>query len=118
MSDIEKLQKLSSDLGNPGAEKLFIAARRRGLKMKKKEVNTLLSRLGERQIFQPIQPSKGKSASEDIDARYQMDLIDLHTDAAFEKTGGTQKYVLILINVFTREVFASPMANKEPSTVA
>ena len=64
-------------MNNPGVDKLYIAARRRSLKVTKKEVKTLLSRLGERQIFQAIQPSKGKAAAEDIDARFQMDLIDL-----------------------------------------
>ena len=116
MSDIEKLKKLSTDLNNPGPDKLYIAARKRGLKVTKKEVKTLLSRLGERQIFQSIQPSRGKTASEDIDARFQMDLIDLHNDAAFDKLGAN-KFILVLVNVFTREVYAEALAKKEPSAV-
>jgi len=116
MTDIEKLKKLSTDLNNPGPDKLYIAARKRGLKVTKKEVKTLLSRLGERQIFQSIQPSRGKAASEDIDARFQMDLIDLHNDAAFDKLGAN-KFILILVNVFTREVYAEALAKKEPSAV-
>ena len=119
MSDIEKLKDLSNKLNNPGPDKLFIAAKRRGLNITKKQVKTLLSRLGERQIFQSIQPSKGKAASEDIDARFQMDLIDLHNDAAFSKLGGSNvdKFILVVVNVFTREVYAVPLAKKEPSAV-
>ena len=72
--------------------------------------------MGERQIFQAIQPSRGKAASEDIDARFQMDLIDLHTDTAFDKlSGGASKFILMVINVFTREVFAEPWGEKSPA---
>ena len=118
MTDIDKLQKISADLGNPGVDKLFIAARRRGLQVTKRQVKTLLSRLGDRQIFRAVQPSKGKTASEDIDTRFQMDLIDLHNDAAFDKTGDVNKFILILINVFTREVYAETLGKKEPKEVS
>ena len=104
MSDIEKLKKLSTDLNNPGPDKLYIAARKRGLKVTKKEVKTLLSRLGERQIFQSIQPSKGKTASEDIDARFQMDLIDLHNDAAFDKLGANNLFWCLLMSSLERSM--------------
>ena len=118
MSDIEKLQKIASDLGNPGADKVYVAARRRGLQVTKKQVKTLLSRLGERQIFRPVQPSRGKTAAEDIDTRFQMDLIDMHNDPAFDKSGDVDKFILILINVFTREVYARALAKKEPKDVS
>ena len=116
--NIKKLQELSLKLGNPGVDKLFIEAKRSGLGVSKKQVKTFLSRLGERQIFQAIQPSKGKAASEDIDARFQMDLIDLHTDAAFDKLGSSaNKFILIVVNVFTREVYAQALTTKTPVEV-
>ena len=114
-----ELQRLSERLGAPSAEKLFIAAKQRGLRVTKKQVRDFASRLGERQLYRPVQRAEGKTASEDIDSRFQMDLIDLHTDAAFDKTtGGVNKFILILINVFTREVYARPMAKKEPKDVS
>ena len=113
------MKELSDRLGTPGADKLYIAAKQRGLNVTKKQVRDFSRRIGERQIYRPVQRAEGKTASEDIDSRFQMDLIDLHTDAAFDKTtGGVNKYILILINVFTREVYARPMASKEPATVS
>ena len=112
------LKRLSDRLGTPSAEKLFIAAKQRGLAVTKKQVRDFTERLGERQVYRPVQRSEGKTASEIIDSRFQMDLIDLHTDAAFDKTGGVNKFILILINVFTREVYARPLAKKEPKDVS
>ena len=114
----DKLKQLSDRLGTPGADKLFVAAKQRGLDVTKRQVRDFTRRLGERQIYQPVQRAAGKTASEDIDSRFQMDLIDLHTDAAFDKaTGGVNKFILILVNVFTREVFARPLSKKEPKEV-
>ena len=118
MTDIDKLQTLAADLGQPGVDKLYIAAKRRGINVTKKQVAAALSRIGERQIFRPIQPSKGKSASEGVDVRFQMDLIDLHNDTAFDKSGAANKFILIVINVFTREIYARSLAKKDPTTVS
>ena len=114
----DQLRQLSDKLATPSADKLFIAAKQRGLNVTKKQVRDFSRRLGERQIYRPIQKSEGKTASESIDSRFQMDLIDLHNDAAFDKSsGGVNKFILILINVFTREVYARPLAKKEPKDV-
>ncbi len=61
------LAELSARLGSPGAEKLYIAARRRGLQVTRADVHALVRKQGERQIFGPARPSEGKSASEGPD---------------------------------------------------
>ena len=101
----EQLSKLSDRLGAPSVDKLFIAAKQRGLNVTKKQVRDFSRRQGERQIYRPVQKSEGKTASETIDSRFQMDLIDLHNDAAFDKsTGGVNKFILILINLARQNV--------------
>ena len=93
----EGLRRLSERLGTPSAEKLYIAAKQRGLDVTKKQVRDFTQRLGERQIFRPVQRAEGATASESIDGRFVMDLIDLHNDAAFDKTtAGANKIILIL----------------------
>ncbi len=77
---MEALRALSHKLGSPGVEKLWIAARTRGLPVTKAQVYDLVRRQGERQLFMPVRPSLGKSASEGIDVRFQMDLIDWRTE--------------------------------------
>ena len=72
-----ELQALSDELGNPGVEGLFIAARRRGLDVTKAEVRRIVASDGAKQVFAPVQRSQGRSVAESINARWQMDLIDL-----------------------------------------
>ena len=74
---MEALAELSDQLGNPGARRLHLEARRRGIQVTRKQVEDLVKRQGQRQIFQPVQPSKGKSAAEGYSARYQADLADM-----------------------------------------
>ena len=74
---MDQVIPLAESLGNPGLEKLWEAIRREGLETQvtKDEVRSYLSKLGEKQIFKPLPPSLGKTASEDWKTRGQMDLI-------------------------------------------
>ena len=76
---MEALAELSDQLGNPGAQKLYLEARRRKIPVSRAQVQDLVKRQGQRQLFQPVQPSKGQSAAEGYSARYQADLADMST---------------------------------------
>ena len=110
---MEALAKLSDELGNPGVAKLHLEAKRRKIRVSKAQVQDLVKRQGARQLFQPVQKSAGKSASESYSARYQADLADMSTTPS-----RGFKYVLILVNVYSREVSAEALKSKEPTAVA
>ena len=110
---MEALVELSDQLGNPGAAKLFLEAKRRKIKVSRAQVEALVKRQGNRQLFNPVQPSRGKSAAESYSARYQADLADM-----VNSPSKGFRYFIVLVNVFSREVYAEPLRNKEPVTVA
>ncbi len=109
----DQVNALSDRLGNPGVAKLFAAAKKANINVSRKQVTEFVGRQGQRQVFMPVQPSKGKSASEGVDARFQLDLIDFKSDPR-----GGQKNAVALVNVFTRQLYARPVRSKEPDIVA
>ena len=110
---MQALAELSDQLGNPGAQKLYLEARRRKIPVSRAQVQDLVKRQGQRQLFQPAQPSKGQSAAEGYSARYQADLADMSTTPS-----KGFRYFLFLVNVFSREAWAVPVRSKEPTSVA
>ena len=74
---MDDLPRLAAELGNPGVEPLWLAARRSGLEVTKKQVTELVRRRGEKQVFQPVQPARGKTVAAGADTTFQMDLADL-----------------------------------------
>ena len=83
-----QLEQLYNDLGNPGADALYIAARRAGIEVKKADVRAFVSKQSSKQTLAAQQPSKGKIASESLNARWQMDLIDARRFKAAYCDGG------------------------------
>ncbi len=58
---LRPLRQLSHEIGNPGVTPLWLAAQRRGLNVTKKQVEAFVRQKGEKQIFQAVQPAKGKA---------------------------------------------------------
>ena len=67
------MQELSDKLGKPGALKLYLAARKQGLDVTKKQVEAFVESQGERQVFQRLQRSQGKTVAGDTGDRWQLD---------------------------------------------
>ena len=74
---MEQLVALSKQLGTPGFDKLYKAGRKRNIRVSKEDVKQFLATKGQKQIFRPYPPSKGKTGSESLDFRFMIDLIDL-----------------------------------------
>jgi len=110
---MEQLAELAKELGTPGQAKLYRAAKKKGIPVSKIEVRSFLAKKGEKQIFRPLPESKGKTGVKDLGFRAQMDIIDLK----YSKSQGN-KNILVVIDVFTRKVWAKPVKNKEPAIVA
>jgi hypothetical protein len=112
MSDAQ-LQELAQRLGVPGGQKLYTAARKRGLAVTKKQVQEFVRKQGQKQIFRPLQAAAGKTASESEQMRAQMDLIDLSSSPSRGFS-----FVLVALNVWNRMGFAIPIEDKRPESVA
>ena len=95
---------------------LWLAAKKKGLQVSKKEVETYVKAKGSKQIFQAVQPARGKTVSESLDARWMMDLV-VFVNQPVVVAGKTLRYILVSINVFDRYLYAEPMETKEPAEV-
>ena len=114
---MERLRELAKKLGNPGADKLYVAARKRGIPATRNQIKQLLVEKPERQIFRPLPQSKGQTGAEGLDVRWQMDLIQFST--APSKVGReTFRYIIVLVEVFSRQAWAEPCKDKTPAEVA
>ena len=112
---MRRLKELADELGIRGGDKLYKAARRRGLE----GVTTKLAQeavkgdVG-RQVLAPPSRSTGKSAAEGANQRLQADLIDFSNNARVESGA---RFALLLTDVYTREARAIPLGSKDPATV-
>ena len=55
---MEQLRELAKKLGNPGADKLYTAARKRGIAVTRSQIKQLLETKGAKQHFRPLPESK------------------------------------------------------------
>ncbi len=107
----DPLVQLSSDLGHPGIGPLWLAVKKRGLAITKMQVETYVKAKGSKQIFQAVQPARGKTVSESLDARWMMDLI-VFVNQPVVVAGKSLKYILVAVNVFDRYLYAEPLEDK------
>jgi len=110
------LRKIWIDSGRPGVEKLYAAAKREGLDVKRAAVSTFIKAQETRQIFAPAPRSTGKVTSTGIDSRWQVDLIDFKQMEATKNNG--YRLVLVVSDVFSRFVWAVPIKDKSQKAVA
>ena len=92
----------------PGQQKLWLEVRKRKIAVTKSQVNEFVQRQAERQVFtQPLPRAEGKTASEDVNSRYMMDVVVFRGDLM----------CLFLINVFTRKVWVKTIQDKSAASV-
>ena len=110
---MEALIALAKDLRHPGVDKLWAAAREANIPVSKSQVRQLLATQGQRQVYRALPTSKGASVAEAPGFRYQMDLLDFKNDPS-----KGMSIVLLLIDVFSRQVYARPSPNKTPLAIS
>ena len=108
------LFKLNDELGFTSANKLYLAAKRRGLKVTKEEAKLVAEQNVGNQTIAPLQPSKGKTVAESPNARWQMDLADVKADVG---SSSEDKFFLNVVNVFNRKLYSEPLTSKRPEEV-
>ena len=113
---MSELQQLAAELGNPGVQALWLAARRAGLEVSKKEVTDFVRRRGEKQIFGAVQPARGKTMAPTPDGTLQMDLADMKNNPEVRESD-TYKFFLVVVNAFDRVTYARNLKTKTPREV-
>ena len=113
---VQKLRKLSTELGSPGVEALWKASRKAGLDVTKADVKEVVRSSASKQVFGRIQPSDGFTVSRTPTDSWQMDLADFSNRPA-EYKGAQFKFFLLAINTFDRVVYTSALKTKDPMEV-
>jgi hypothetical protein len=110
---MERLAALSKELGTPGLEKLYKGAKSRNIPVSRQQIKEFLATKGEAQVFRALPRSAGKTAAEGAGIKLQMDLIDMSNSPS-----NGMSYILVLIDVFTRQAWTAGVSSKTPGRVA
>ena len=116
---MEQLQELAKELGYPGVEKLWRAAERRNLPLKRAQVAAFVQTQGQRQVFAPRPKYDGKIVATTINDRWAADLIDYTARPSKNKDSSEEpfQYILIVQDVFSRKISAEPLRSKTTEAV-
>ena len=115
---LARLKELHKKVGDVGVDKLWRAAKKDGLAgVNRETVRDYLSTDAPAQIFRKLPESKGKTGAEAQGFRLMADLIDYSRRKA-KWNGAEWGYVLVLMDVASRRVWAVPTKTKAPQHVA
>ncbi|MBM3300223.1 MAG: transposase family protein [Deltaproteobacteria bacterium] len=115
---MEQVRELASQLGFPGANKLWNEVRKRNIDVPKDEVRKYVRSLGLRHVFQRRPAYEGRIAATEINNRWVADLIDYNAKPSPDKKGGEPyQYILIVQDRFSRVLFAHALKTKDPEVV-
>jgi len=104
---MQRVRELYEELGAPGQQKLWLEVRKRTIQVTRSQVNEFVSKQGERQVYtQPLPQAKGKTAAEDVNARYMLDVVFVR-----------DLIIVFLVNVFTRKTWGKSIPNKSAASV-
>ena len=104
---MQRVRQLYEELGAPGQQKLWLEVRKRKIQATRSQVDAFVAKQGERQVYaQPLPQAKGKTASEDVNARYMLDVVFIR-----------DLIVVFLVNVFTRKTWGKTVPNKSAASV-
>ena len=109
-----RLQTIYEESGRPGARAFRTAARRGGENITQAEAQQFVSGQSNAQVLQGRLPSDGKVTASREDVRWQADLLDYSKK---KKQPGGFKYVLTVIDVFTRYVWTERITAKKDAKV-
>jgi hypothetical protein len=99
----------------PGKAKLYTLAKKEGLNVTLKSVEQFLNKQAGQQIFtKKVQRKPGHIVAFEPDARVQADLIDVSN---FAQQNAGYKFILLLVDVFTRKLYAYLMKSKTEQSI-
>ena len=112
---IESLKALAQEYNVRSPAKLKQQALIEGVSVTLKEAQQALADSTSRQVFAPTRRPQGKSTAPGPNKRIQYDLVDFSLNTKAKKGG--DRYILMGIDVFSREVAAQAIPSKDPETV-
>ena len=108
---VARWQALFEEAGKPGAKAFRTYARRRGEDITSTEAQQFVAQQASGQVFAGRLPSDGKVTASREDMRAQADLLDLSKRASSQRDGAA-KYALVVVDVFTKELWVEVMQGK------
>ena len=109
--DSDRIAKLYSELGYPGAAKFQSALRKEGIEISLGNLKELVKTLGSRQIFRPPPKYEGHVTSRRVDDKWVADLLSFES-----RPVDGFKTVLLVQDIFTRWLWAIPLKSKKETT--
>mgnify|MGYP000494406349 CR=1 FL=1 len=113
---MEQIEAIFEELNYPSAVKLKQVLRNRNIAFDARLVEALAKGESVRQVQTPTLRLTGKITSAYLNDLWMADLIDL-TQLPSQKSGASDKYILVVQDVFSRRIFAEAMIDKTSSTV-
>ena len=101
-------------MNQPGETKLKQALRARNIPFTNEQVSNIVKGSASRQAFAPRPRSDGKVVSVKKNARWAADLVDF---TAAPSKGG-QTYILVVQDLFSRQIYAVALTTNVPSATA
>ena len=109
MDVVEQLRNLASEASIRSVPKLVQTAAAEGIKASRKQAEEALQKRVPAQVLGPPPRSSAQVVSEGPESRYAIDLIDFSQNT--NKPGGLA-YILVLMQVWSRKIWATPMKDK------
>ena len=117
MADLAELRAIWQRAGRPGRDKFRDALERSGLNLTVKAATDFIKAQSVPQVFfAPPPASKGKVTSPELNERWQADLMDFKSRTPGHNDGN--RAALIVADIFSRFVYAEPVATKTSEEVA
>lgn len=109
MDIVEQLKALANDASIRSVPKLLKTAASEGLRATKKQAEEALAERVPAQVLKPPPRSSGKVYAESPESRWAIDLIDFSQNTS--RPGG-KAYILVLMQVWSRKLWARAMKEK------
>ena len=111
------MDELYEKFNFPSASKFKKILERNNIQVTLKEVNDFVKKQNIHQIHKPVNQIKEKQKfifALNAFEKVQLDLLDYQK---YSRTNKGFKFILIIVDIFSRKAFATPIINKKPETV-
>ena len=110
-----ELQTIYKKYNFPSKSKLYALAKKEGVKATMKDIETFLNKQNTQQIFsRKVRQKPGHIVSFQPGMRFQMDLVDMTN---FSSKNGGYGWIMLLVDVFTRKLYAYRMKSKNETNI-
>ena len=113
----KRIEDLYAELAFPSASRLQAALRKEGINTSLTDIKNIVQKTGSRQILQPPPSYPGHITATKIDDRRVADLLTFESRPA-NRPEHLYRHVLLVQDIFSRFLWAEPMATKTQTRAA